>query len=262
MARVCPLFSSSSGNATYIGDNSGGILIDAGNNAKQIRLALSEIGVDETSIHAIFVTHEHSDHVCGLRVFCSQNHIPVYTSAGTFNALEEKGILSDKYFSYIFNGKINVGTMEITSFHTSHDSNESYGFIVKTADERKIALLTDTGIITDESRNAVKGSDLVLLESNHEISMLQNGSYPYPLKQRILSDTGHLSNKVCGEFSKELVESGTTRLILSHLSRENNHPALAYETTSCALQELGAENGKDFILKVASPRTDGQVIVL
>lgn len=262
MARICPLFSSSSGNATYIGDSSGGILIDAGNNAKQIRLALSEIGVDEASIQAVFVTHEHSDHVCGLRVFCSQNHIPVYTSEGTFRALEQKGILSDKYFSYIFNGKVSVGTMEIQSFHTSHDSNESYGFTIKTADERKISLLTDTGTITEESRKAVKGSDLVLLESNHEISMLQNGPYPYPLKKRILSDTGHLSNQICSEFAKELVESGTTRIILSHLSRENNHPDLAFETTASALQEIGAESGRDFVLKVASPRTDGQVIVL
>lgn len=262
MAKVCPLFSSSSGNATYIGDSSGGILIDAGQNAKQIRLALNEIGVSENTIQAVFVTHEHSDHISGLRVFCSQNHIPVYASPGTYQSLQEKNILTDKFFSYIFEGKISIGTMEITAFHTSHDSSESYGFSVETADERKISLLTDTGIVTKASKEAVRGSDLVLLESNHEIRMLENGPYPYPLKQRILSDTGHLSNIACGEFAKELVQTGTTRLILSHLSKENNHPDLAYETTRSALEDIGAECGKDFVLKVASPRTDGRVIVL
>lgn len=262
MAKVCPLFSSSSGNATYIGSRSGGILIDAGSNAKQIQLALQDVGVEEGSLRAVFVTHEHTDHVSGLRVLCSRLGIPCYASPGTYNALEEKGVLTGKFFSYALTGSVCVGDMRVTPFHTSHDSAESYGYLVETPDERKITVCTDTGYITDEIRNSVAGSDLVLLESNHEISMLQNGPYPYVLKQRILSDTGHLSNESCGSFTKELIKSGTTRLILGHLSRENNLPDLAYSATVCALMEIGARCGRDYTLKVASPRTNGEVVVL
>lgn len=262
MARVCPLFSSSSGNATYIGDRKNGILIDAGSNAKQIRLALGDIGVEESAIRAVFVTHEHTDHISGLRVFCSSLGIPVFASQGTYNALEEKGVLKGKFFSYVLTGSVTVGDMLVTPFLTSHDSAESCGYLVETPDQRKIAVCTDTGYITEETRQAVKGADLVLLESNHEISMLENGPYPYVLKKRILSDTGHLSNDSCGTFARELIQNGTTRLILGHLSKENNLPELAYTATACALAEIGAQVDQDFTLGVAAPRTNGEITVL
>lgn len=262
MAKVCPLFSSSSGNATYIGDSRNGILIDAGQNAKQLQAALQEIGIEATTLRAVFVTHEHSDHVSGLRVFCSRFGIPVFATAGSYSALEQKGLLDGKFFSYVLSGAVSAGDFLVKPFSTSHDSAESCGYLVETPDERKIAVCTDTGYISEEIRAAVKGADLVLLESNHEIRMLQNGPYPYILKQRILSDTGHLSNSSCGDFAKELVQSGTTRLILGHLSRENNLPELAYTATAAALAEIGAEAGTDCILRVASPRTNGEVLTL
>lgn len=262
MARICPLFSSSSGNATYIGDQTGGILIDVGQNAKQICLALHDIGVEESTIEAVFITHEHSDHISGARVFCSKFNIPLYASQGTLLALEEKGILTDKFLSLVQTDTICVHNMGVTPFHTSHDSSESCGYLIETADERKIAICTDTGYITDETKQAIKGADFVLLESNHEVTMLENGSYPYPLIKRILSDVGHLSNNACGEFAKELVQGGTTRLVLAHLSRENNHPDLAYSATVCALAEMGAQLEQDYTLAVATPRTEGELIIL
>lgn len=261
MARFCSLFSSSSGNCTYIGSSGGGILIDAGVSAKQISLGLNGIGVDESEINAIFVTHEHSDHVKGLRVFASKYNIPVYATAGTLNELEKMGVLNGKFPTAVIEGEIECGGQLIKPFATSHDVAESCGFSVTTGDERQLSVATDTGIVTDEMRDALTGSDLVLIESNHDIGMLRNGNYPYLLKRRILSDTGHLSNLACGDFVTELIKSGTTRFVLGHLSKENNIPSLAYQTSKAALDCLGATENRDYILTVAGSGTPEMVVL-
>lgn len=252
MARFCSLFSSSSGNCTYIGSSGAGILIDAGVSAKQMSLRLNEIGVDPSSIGAIFVTHEHSDHVKGLRVFASRHGIPVYTKEGTLSELKKQGIANGSFeISVIPENGIEVCGQFVSAFETSHDSAESCGYVVTTSDDRKIAVATDTGIVTDSIKTAVNGCDLILAESNHDIGMLRNGSYPYMLKRRILSDRGHLSNIACSEFVSELVKNGTTRIFLGHLSKENNIPSLAFQTTKSALDMEGAVEFRDYILKVA-----------
>lgn len=262
MARFSSLFSSSSGNCTYIGSSEGGVLIDAGVSAKQITLKLDCIGVSPADIGAIFVTHEHSDHVNGLRVFASKNHIPVYTTAGTLAALEKSGVVNGKFEIFEMPEKgIECAGQFVKSFATSHDSAQSCGFVVNTSDDRKIAIATDTGVVTDEIRNAVDGCDLILAESNHDIGMLRNGPYPYMLKRRILSDVGHLSNLACSEFVTELVKSGTTRLVLGHLSKENNIPDLAFQTSKAALDCAGAVHFKDYILKVAGG-PEAEMVVL
>ena len=148
-------------------------------------------------------------------------------------------------------GGVDCRGQHIDSFATSHDSAESCGYTVLTSDDRKIAVATDTGIVTDTIRQAVDGCDLILAESNHDIGMLRNGGYPYMLKRRILSDRGHLSNIACSEFVAELVKNGTTRLVLGHLSKENNLPELAFQTTKAALDMEGAVQFRDYILKVA-----------
>ena len=252
MARFCSLFSSSSGNCTYIGSSGGGVLIDAGMSARQINLKLDCIGVSPSDINAIFVTHEHSDHVSGLRVFASKNHIPVYATAGTVEALEKSQVANGSFeISVIPETGIECGGQFVLPFATSHDSAESCGYTVTTSDDRKIAVATDTGVITDSIRTAVDGCDLILAESNHDIGMLRNGSYPYMLKRRILSDVGHLSNIACSEFVTELVKNGTTRIFLGHLSKENNLPDLAFQTTKSALDCVGAVHMRDYILKIA-----------
>lgn len=252
MARFCSLFSSSSGNCTYIGSSDGGVLVDAGVNAKQITLKLDCIGVSPADISAIFITHEHSDHIGALRVFASKHHIPVYTKAGTLAALERSGIANGSFdISVIPENGIECGGQFVMPFATSHDSAESCGYVVTTSDDRKIAVATDTGIVTDSTKKAVDGCDLILAESNHDIGMLRNGSYPYMLKRRILSDVGHLSNAACSEFVTELVKNGTTRIILGHLSKENNIPELAFQTSKAALDCAGAVQFRDYILKVA-----------
>lgn len=252
MARFCPLFSSSSGNSVYIGTADGGILIDVGVSAKRTRQALWDIGVDESNIAAIFVTHEHSDHINGLRVFASRLHLPVYCTAGTLSALDEADILRDQFNVNVIPPEgINIRDMQVKAFRTSHDSRESAGFTVTTPDQKRIAVATDTGIVTQEMADALRGCDLVMLESNHDVRMLQNGEYPYFLKRRILSDYGHLSNESCAAFAVNLVESGTARLVLGHLSRENNMPQLAYETTKQTLEAAGAAINKDYLLSIA-----------
>lgn len=252
MARFSSLFSSSSGNCTFIGSGTGGILVDVGVSGKQTLAALDCIGVDIADIGAIFVTHEHSDHISGLRALASKYNINVYTSHGTMQKLEEMGKLCSKYTcSVIPNEGVECRGMFVRPFRTSHDCAESLGFTIETPDDRKISILTDTGYVSDEMYNAVSGSDLILAESNHDVGMLRNGPYTYALKRRILSDVGHLSNIACSELVTRLVNEGTTRIVLGHLSKENNMPALAFETSKAALQAEGAVENSDYMMYVA-----------
>ncbi len=262
MARFCPLFSGSSGNGYYIGSAEEGILIDAGRSAKQITEKLNACEIPQKAIQAIFVTHEHSDHVSGLRVLAGRLGVPVYASAGTMQALEHMGILTEKFPASVLSmeGIVCAG-MRIHPFHTSHDCAEGYGYCVRTADDRSVAFATDLGYFSEEVQENITGSDLVVLESNHDVGMLENGPYPYPLKRRILSNRGHLSNAACSEAAVGLVQSGTARIFLAHLSKENNTPELARETSLCALKQMGAQDGKDFLLEVVPRENPGKVTV-
>ena len=263
MARFCSLFSSSSGNATYIGSGRTGILIDAGVSAKRIRTALQDRGIDPQSIAAIFVTHEHADHIKGIRVLASQLRVPVYATPGTLRGMAEAGATDGNFpcEAIEIGAETAIGELLVRAFPTPHDANESCGFTVTLPDERTAAVATDIGHMTNEVMRGILGCDLVMLESNHDIGMLQNGPYPYFLKRRILSDVGHLCNDACADVAVQLVEHGTTRLFLGHLSAENNIPQLAYQTTYAALQEAGATLGRDYTLQV-NPRENDEGLIL
>ena len=255
MIKFCPLFSSSKGNSIYIGTPNGGVLIDAGKSCRQIETALNNIGVSPDSIRAIFVTHEHSDHVSGLRVFAGKHHPRVYATGGTLCALDEMGILDGRFDAFALGPDgAEVCSLFVKPFKTSHDSRESCGYVLHDESGERIAVATDLGVMTDAVRDAVSGCETVLMESNHDVRMLQsNPQYPYPLKKRILGTYGHLCNEACAEAACTLVESGTQHLFLGHLSEQNNLPALAYRVTSDALQAHGAQADVDFTLTVASP---------
>lgn len=261
MSRFCPLFSSSSGNATYIGAGSSGILIDAGVSAKRLKLSLAQRDIAPESIQAIFVTHEHTDHIQGVRVFASAHGTPVYATRGTLDAMEEKGVINGKFPVFEVSEKGDeVGGMLINHFLTPHDSEESCGFTVLMPDERKIAVATDMGHVNDEILSHLIGSDLVMIESNHDVGMLQNCQYPYYLKRRIRSKFGHLSNEECAEVAKMLIENNTTRLFLAHLSEQSNMPSLAYQANLCEIQTTGAVLDKDYLMSVnQKENTDGVV---
>lgn len=258
MAKLCPLFSGSSGNSLYISSRDAAILIDTGKSAKQLEIAMKENDLDIDKIQAIFVTHEHVDHVQGLRVFASRHKVKVYMSEGTAEVLTYKEILNGSFPVEIIKDKeICVAGMGIKSFPTSHDSAESVGFVVTTPDGKRIGLATDLGFVSKPVLEALTGCDAVIFESNHDIGMLQNGDYPYYLKRRILSSTGHLSNRDCARVLPKFLKTGTTRFILAHLSRENNMEILAYQTVLEALQSSGGRNNFDFLLSVAPQRNVG-----
>ncbi len=263
MAKFCPLFSSSSGNSVYIGGGEDSILIDVGMTAKQIDGALWNIGVDGDSIKNIFITHEHSDHIKGLKVFAKKHRSRVIMTEGTYEALSKNDTLDNVEKCEIITSKgIDIGCMHIEPFAVSHDTIEPCGYTVQISNGRKIAVATDLGVMTDTVFDAIKGSDLVMLESNHDVNMLQCGPYPYILKRRILGVKGHLSNDVCAETLVKLLETGTTRFYLGHLSRENNVPQLAYRTSVSALEIAGAKEGDDYYLRVAKPVWDERPMIL
>ncbi len=263
MARFFPLFSGSSGNSMYIGSGDGGILIDIGMSARKTTLALERVGVDPAKLGGIFITHEHIDHVRGLRVFTKKYDIPVYASAGTLAALEESGQVDAKtrLFEMPAEGMTVPADIGVQAFHTSHDCREGLGYCVTLPDGRTAAVATDLGYLSDEVQQAIAGRDLVVLESNHDVRMLQNGSYPYPLKRRILSDIGHLSNDTCAHALPGLVEQGSTRFVLAHLSKENNIPALAYQTSLAELTMHGMRQNVDFQLSVAPRENTGGMMI-
>ncbi len=262
MSKACQLFSGSKGNSIYISCGSGKFLVDAGVSAKRLENGLKEIAADPSELNAIFITHEHSDHIKGLRVFASRYNIPVFAEKRTLEKMKETGDLIPKIRSLEISSNMEMNGCEIKPFLLSHDSVSCVGYRFDMRDGKSISVCTDTGYVTEEAKHVLCGTDMIYLESNHEITMLQNGFYPYPLKQRILSNQGHLSNFSCGEFASCLAENGTTRFVLAHLSRENNTPDIARQTTLCALQEAGFKENIDFRLNVSPVENDERPIVL
>ncbi len=262
MPKVCQLFSGSSGNAIWIAAGNTKVLVDAGVSAKRIETALNQIGENAAELSAVFVTHEHGDHVSGLRVLASRYGIPVFTHEKVMAVLDEKGILSDKFSCERAEAHMELGGMEIIPFENSHDSVACLGYRFNLCGDRSVAVCTDTGYVTADARETLRGTDLVFLESNHEVTMLQNGYYPYPLKQRVLSDVGHLSNEASSRFAAELLEQGTTRIVLAHLSRDNNTPDIARQTALSALCDAGFTENRDFRLRVSAPENSAGAIAL
>lgn len=262
MPKFCPLFSSSKGNCEYISTKKTGILIDAGVSAKRIDKALSSIDADTDNLKAIFITHEHIDHIAGLRVFAKKHKLPVYATKGTCEEIYRKGFNNGDYelreMSY---EGVYMDDIFIKPFKISHDASEPVGYTITFEDDRKLAVATDTGIITEEMKNALLGVETILLESNYDVSMLKCGPYSYNLVLRILGERGHLSNEVSSSFSSELLENGCQRFILGHLSQQNNLPQIAFLETKNTLENLGATENSDFILKVAKPEWDEKAMV-
>lgn len=262
MAKACQLFSGSSGNSIYISSRQTKFLVDAGVSAKRICTALSNIGEAGEDITAIFITHEHSDHINGIRVLASKYSIPVFAHKAVIESMLASGAINDKVNINEISDNMEIGGIEVVPFELSHDSAACVGYRFNTPDSRSISVCTDTGFVTDAAKKTITSSDMVFLESNHETSMLMNGGYPYYLKKRISSDCGHLSNTACSEFAVDLLKNGTTRLVLSHLSRENNHPDIARQTTVSALSQADFAENRDYRLKVSAPENCERPIVL
>lgn len=260
MARVATLFSSSKGNATYIGSANCGILIDAGASYRGIKTALDLCGIEIGAVKAVFVTHEHSDHIKGLKMLQKLHKLPIYASNGTMEYLIRNDLLDNENELYTVNKPCAVANMEISSFRTPHDSAQSVGYTISTEDERKIAFCTDLGEVTTEVANAISGCDLCVLEANYDEDMLSNNPmYPQYLKNRIRSGKGHLSNTASANEAKALIKNGTTRIVLGHLSQNNNRPEKAAHRVLSELSEF--KIGIDYTLDVAPVSTVGKTIV-
>jgi phosphoribosyl 1,2-cyclic phosphodiesterase len=240
--KFCPIASGSSGNCVYFGTPNADILIDAGLSGIRIEKALESIGVHPSQLDAIFITHEHSDHISGAGIMARRFGIGLYATAGTWDYADRTGALGKlkKEQKHVINADavFTFRDIAVRPFSISHDAASPVGYSFyhgSSTNEIKATVATDLGHICGDVYESIADSDILLIESNHDIDMLKNGSYPFHLKKRILGDKGHLSNVSCGQALTELAK-GLKHIYLGHLSEENNDPLLAFETVRDILE--------------------------
>lgn len=243
MVTFCSLYSGSSGNCALAADGTRGLLIDAGVSLRAIRTGLRAVGLDLPQICAVFLTHEHSDHIRALPMLFKHTDIPVYATPGTVRGTcaALPGLPASRFTVMETGTAVEAAGMAVASFATSHDSMESVGFRIQPADGGAIAVATDLGFVDEAVLHGLSGCEMVMLESNHDIDMLRMGPYPPFLKRRVLSAGGHLSNRDCAAVLPRLAETGMRHVVLAHLSVQNNRPALAEQTARRALDETCAD---------------------
>lgn len=263
MARVVPVCSSSKGNSVFVGDSSSGILIDAGCSFKALKDGLKLCGIPFEAVRAVLITHEHIDHTKALSQLTKHTDLPIYASDGTAKRLICDGLVQPDTEIHGLSELKNISVdMDISFFHTPHDCAESVGYKLCFG-EHRVACCTDLGYVTDEVRTNLLGCDTVYIEANYDPKLLNiNPKYPVYLKKRISGDYGHLSNINSAEFCAQLVDSGARRLILGHLSQENNTPRMAYDTVEKKLKSFGMNCGIDYTIDVAPVTTDGKYIII
>lgn len=261
MSRIYPICSSSSGNSTFIGTRGHGIIVDAGCSFRALKNALSLIGtrLDESGVEAVFITHEHIDHIKGMDQLIKHTKIPVFASSGTIKAVFPNGTEAR-----VFNAEdgYRSADFEVSAFRISHDCAMGVGYRIRFGED-SFGVCTDTGIVTAEAERELLGCKTVLLESNYDEEMLRkNLNYSPDLKRRISGEFGHLSNDACAEFALRLVKNGTRNIILAHLSRENNTPNTAKSCVERYLSAHGFMTERDYTLSVAPAATTGEYIAV
>ena len=260
MYRIYTLYSGSGGNSVYLEAEDTRILIDAGKNAKALCSALSAIGSDIGKIDAIFITHEHTDHISALEVISKRHAIPIHIMTESAAKIDRcrDSFASKCLVRHDDVYELTVNSVTVKCFKTPHDSLMSVGYRIEFSDnggEHAIGVATDIGYVTKGIAASLCGCEAVVLESNHDIEMLKNGSYPYDLKKRILSKHGHLSNKESAAFAAHLAENGTKAFLLAHLSEENNKPDIAFDEYNSAIAD------PDIFIGVASPDIPTELII-
>lgn len=270
MLKIGSLYSGSSGNSIFISScndstqsyaglhfesskNNTKILVDAGVSGKKLQLAMKSIGEDLDDIDGVLLTHEHIDHMAGIGVIVRRHKIPLYLTEKTWIELQRlhAGEIPENLLRIIETGScFAIGDLEVRSFSTPHDAADPNGFRIS-CEGKSVSVFTDIGEMRQDILDAVSGSDAIFIESNYDKEMLWTGSYPWHLKNRIDGAFGHLSNADCASATATLLESGTEKFILSHLSQENNSPRMALRTTVDYLSELGAVRDKDYAVQVA-----------
>lgn len=258
--RICSLSSGSKGNAIFVQSEKTKLLVDCGHSGKFIELLLKSIGEDAKDLNGILVTHEHVDHIKGVGVISRRYDLPVLANEKTWLAMKNSiGKIAPKNIMvFKSNTFFSFRDLDIHAISTFHDAVDPVSFIFYQKNQ-KVTVMTDTGIVTDQMRDAIRGSNVYLLEANHDIEMLKNGPYPYLLKKRILSDYGHLSNEMAKMTLEDVLTGNNETVILGHLSDENNVETLAFSDVNDHLTEMGLNMGRDVNLRVA-PKLNADII--
>lgn len=264
--RFAPIASGSSGNCIYVGSNNTHLLVDVGISGKRVDEGLRNLDLCGQDLDGIVITHEHVDHIGGLGVLCRKYSIPVYATGETIDAIKSYnylGKVEDDIFHPIApDVDWKIKDITVKAFRTSHDAVDPVAYTFS-CDGKKIAVATDMGCYSDYTVDNLKGLDSILIEANHDVRMLQVGPYPYPLKQRILSDSGHLSNELSGRLISSILNDKIRNIYLGHLSKENNLPELAYETVRVEIDLAdNAYKSNDFEIMVAKRDCMSRVVNL
>lgn len=252
--NLCSIASGSSGNCIYVGNDSTHLLIDAGISKKRIEEGLTSIDVDPTKLNGILITHEHSDHISGIGVMARKYCLPIYGTVETIASIlktKNVGKIPEECFRFIKPDEpFVVNDIEVSPFSMSHDASNPVCYTL-TSDNKKVGVATDLGVFDEHIIRNLSNSEIILLEANHDVNMLQVGSYPYYLKQRILGNRGHLSNENAGKLLNQIMHDRLKYIFLGHLSKENNFEELAYETVKNELETGNARLSNTVVMKVA-----------
>lgn len=264
MLELCSIASGSSGNCICVGDDNTHVLIDAGVSGKRIETGLNEIELKTAEMQGILITHEHIDHIGGLGVLARKYGIPIYATQATADAIlhtKSVGKIDEELFRVIHPGEeFEIANLRFKPISISHDAADPVAYRISN-DDRSMAVVTDLGTYDQSLIDELQGLDALLLEANHDVNMLQMGAYPYPLKQRILGDRGHLSNERSGQLLCSLLHDHFKSVVLGHLSKENNYEKLAYEAVR--LEVTMGDNpykAEDFPMCVAKRDTVSSII--
>lgn len=252
---VCVLASGSRGNAIYMEAGDTAVLFDAGLSGAEIERRMRSRRIEPDRLNAIVVSHEHSDHIRGVGVLARRYDLPVYSSDGTMKAAEKQLGRIDTHHNFECGSAFDIKNLSIHPFSISHDATDPAGFIVS-ANGSKVGIATDLGIATGMVKTHLKTCSMLIIEANHDIEMLENGPYPWPLKQRIKSRTGHLSNESARALVAEILHDDLKHLVLAHLSETNNTPEKALSVVSKAI------NGHKTSICVATQDECGPVFCL
>lgn len=263
--RLVSIASGSSGNCIYVGSENTHILIDAGISNKRIEQGLNDIGIKGGELDGIFITHEHSDHIKGLSVLTKKHGVPIYGTKETLEEICNKtggGVSEDLCCPVCPDVEVRLGDLEIKPFSIDHDAANPVAYRVQQG-RKSVAVATDMGHYTPYTIDHLQGLDALLLESNHDVNMLQTGGYPYYLKKRIMGDYGHLSNETAGRLLNMLLHDNLKKILLGHLSKENNYEALAYETVKMEINMGGGPyQASDFSISIASRDCMSEIVTI
>ena len=263
--RLCSIASGSSGNCIYVGSDQTHLLVDVGISGKRVEQGLNELELTGRDIDGVLITHEHSDHIKGLGVLARKYQIPVYTTGGTVDALSRMnlGKMPEGIFHEIREDEtFSVGDLNINPFTISHDAAQPVGYRIE-CDDHSVGIATDLGKYNEYIIENLQNLDALLLEANHDINMLQVGSYPYYLKQRILGRKGHLSNDNAGRLLGEILNDRMKAVMLGHLSRENNYEALAMATVCTEITDGdNPYKAADFPIQIAKRDEPSELIAV